>query len=108
MTAILTDLPVTSAAFARSRASKPSNAVPSPAGDECFDILSLPGDSDVSSHVEWLNSSDTYSVASWLQREGKGRVDCWLVGCIGFLLAMRLTTAARYQTPRAGRSHIES
>lgn len=108
MTAIPTDLPVTSAAFARSRAGKPRNAVPSLAGDECFDILSLPGDSDVTNHVEWLNSGDTYSVASWPQRQGAGRVDCRWVGCVGFLLAMRLTTTARYQTPRASRSHIES
>ena len=63
MTAIPTNLPVTSADFARRRASKLSNALPSPAGDECFEILSLPGDNDVTNHVEWLNSSDTYSVA---------------------------------------------
>jgi hypothetical protein len=44
---------------------RPTNALPSPPANECFDIFSLPGDSDVTNQVAWLNSSDAYSVASW-------------------------------------------
>ena len=46
------------AALARRRSNKDSNAGPSPAGDEYFDNFVLPGDNDVTSHIEWLNSSD--------------------------------------------------
>ena len=43
-----------------SSAKRVGNAVTSPAGTECFDILSpSPGDSDVTTHVFWLNSSET-------------------------------------------------
>jgi hypothetical protein len=34
----------------------------SPAAIECFDILSLFGDSEVTSQLDRLNSSDTYRV----------------------------------------------
>src|SRR3984885_11478573 len=62
MTTISTGAPATSSALERMRASRPSNPAPSPADIECFDIVTLPGDSEVTSHVDWLNSSDAYSV----------------------------------------------
>jgi PAS domain S-box-containing protein len=46
----------------RRRASKASNLGASPAAIVCFDILSLFGDSEVTSQVDRLNSSDTYRV----------------------------------------------
>src|SRR5271169_6807169 len=50
------------------RLNRPSNAAPLPPRVEYFDIFSLPGDSDVTSHLARLNSSDAYNVASsrWL------------------------------------------
>jgi hypothetical protein len=38
---------------------------PSPPRVEYFDIFSLPGESDVTSQVAWLNSSDAHNVADF-------------------------------------------
>ena len=46
----------------RRRASKASNLGASPAAIVCFDILFLFGDSEVTSQLDRLNSSDTYRV----------------------------------------------
>ena len=94
----LTGPPAICSAFTCRRLNRPSSAALSPPGVEYFDIFSLPGDSDVTSHVAWLNSNDVYSVApSRRPRNGFCAVG-WLVGSIGCLLAMQLTTIAPYLT----------
>src|ERR1700683_1940127 len=65
ITTISTGTPATDSALTRMRASRPNNPAPSPAEIECFDIVTLPGDSEVTSHDVWLNSSDAKSVAVW-------------------------------------------
>src|ERR1700757_4928487 len=92
MTTTLSDPPTSCSALPRRRASKASNFGAPPAAIMCFDILSLFGDSEVTSQLDRLNSSDTYSVerSPWL------RAKFWLrvlsVGRIGFLLAMQSMT----------------
>src|SRR6266851_4280717 len=61
ITTIFTGCPATCCIRVRVRSSRPSNAPPSPPAVECFDILSLPGAREVTSHVARLSSSDAYS-----------------------------------------------
>jgi len=93
MTTISTGTPAADSALVRSRASRPTNPAPSPAEIECFDIDTLPGDSDVTSHDVWLNSNDAKSVATRCSTS----VDSLMGRGIGFLHAMPLTTVQPYQ-----------
>src|SRR3712207_3934209 len=58
MVTIPTGEPTRRSALARSRASRPSSAPPSPPGTEYFDILSPPGIMIVTSHRDRLSSRD--------------------------------------------------
>src|ERR1700733_11980341 len=51
-------------AFVDRRANRASNSALSPAVTECFDIVVLPGASEVTSQVDWLSSNDTNTVAT--------------------------------------------
>jgi hypothetical protein len=64
MTMIPTELSAECCTFDRRRPSRSSSAAPSPRGIVCFDIFSLPGDSEVTSHVDWLSSRDAYRIGS--------------------------------------------
>jgi hypothetical protein len=64
----------------------------SPAAIECFDILSLFGDSEVTSQLDRLNSSDTYRVEWSPCLRAKSWLRVLSVGRIGFLLATQSTT----------------
>src|SRR5215813_9298573 len=108
MTTIATGPPASRSALSCRRLNRPSSAARSPPRVECFDIFSLPGDSDVTSHVAWLNSSDAYNVASSRRQWDSFWVVVWLMGRIGCLLAMPLTTTASYPTRVCRRHPMES
>src|ERR1700675_4846627 len=93
MTTIATGPPLICSALTCRRLNRPSSAAPSPPRVEYFDIFSLPGDSDVTSHVAWLNSSDAYNVASSHCRGDRFCVVGWVVGRIRCLLAMQVDDA---------------
>lgn len=86
-----------SSALARTRARSASNPSPSPAVDKCRDILSLPGDSDVTIQVAWLNTNDGEQHRVLGSRRMTWAGD--LVESIGFLLPMRMTMTTPYPHP---------
>jgi hypothetical protein len=96
MTTIPTGTPATCSALVRKRASRLSNPAPSTAGIKCFDIVTLPGDSEVTSQVDWLNSSDAYSVATRCSTSANS----FMGWGIGFLHAMPMTTSHRTKPAR--------
>src|ERR1700693_134752 len=88
-------------AFVARRANRPSNSALSPAVTECFDIVALPGASEVTSQVDWLSSNDTNTVAtpSFVAADSMmGRAD---IGWgIGILHPVPMTTVSVYQSSR--------
>src|SRR5580704_5325257 len=102
MTTTLTDPPTNCSALPRRRASKASNLGASPAAIECFDILLLFGDSEVTSQLDRLNSSDTYRVEWSPCLRAKSWLRVLSVGRIGFLLATQSTTPHPTKAKRGG------
>src|SRR5580700_8053624 len=88
-------------AFVDRRANRASNSALSPAVTECFDIVALPGASEVTSQVDWLSSNDTNTVAtpSFVAADSMlGRAD---IGWgIGILHPVPMTTVSVYQSSR--------
>ena len=92
--------PTCSSACRRRRPRSASSAATSPAATMCFDIFSLPGSSEVTSHFERLSSKDTatmpFSTAVAARAFGRSMIDmgCSLAECVGNpLLLPRAATA---------------
>ncbi len=85
MTTSLAEAPVRSSVLALRRARRSRSAGPSPPVTECFDIFSLPGDRDVTSQRDRLNSRET-KIASGSVREAVLFWSEWLGVHIGRLL----------------------
>src|SRR5918993_2177845 len=99
MTTSLAEAPVRSSVLALSRASRSRSAPPLPPVTDCFDIVSLPGDREVTSQRDRLNSRETKialgsvrgPVLFWRE---------WVVVDIGRLLeGVRATSACQSQPP---------
>src|ERR1700733_6616649 len=101
MTEILIGIFEADRAFVARRANRASNSALSPAVTECFDIVALPGASEVTSQVDWLSSNDTNTVAtpSFAAADSMlGRAD---IGWgIGILHPVSMTTVSAYQSSR--------
>src|SRR5208337_3717566 len=83
------DFPVRANAFCLRSEKRASNAAMSPAGTECFDIFSpKPGDSDVISQIERLNSNELKIAPRlvWIAVGASGRSDtiCMVVSRVGY------------------------
>jgi hypothetical protein len=85
MTTILTGVPARCSALSLKRVKRSSSPAPSPPATECFDIFSLPGDSEVTSHLDRLSSNETKIEATSERMAVSLWTRWWLVG-IGRLL----------------------